>query len=111
MKRLINISLAMVVLLLTQSSCDKDWLKPEPLSFFSPENVFTDKAGFESLLITMRKDLKTENTGTASTSTIMPNLTMEFAASDLASPWSQLDFYNLTPNTDMYYRYLSMFTV
>ncbi len=104
MKRLLKISPVLFVLLLTQSACDKDWLKPEPLSFFSPENVFTDKAGFESLLITMRKDLKNENTGT------MPNLTMEFAASDLASPWSQLDFYNLTPNTDQYYRFLAMFT-
>ena len=93
------------VLLISQSACDKDWLKPEPLSFFSPENVFVDKAGMEALLITMRKDLKNESTGT------MPNLTMEFAASDLASPWSQLDFYNLTPNTDQYYRFLAMFTV
>ncbi|WP_353719305.1 RagB/SusD family nutrient uptake outer membrane protein [Dyadobacter sp. 676] len=97
--------LTLFVLLLGQSACDKNWLKPEPLSFFSPENVFVDKAGMEALLITMRKDLKNESTGT------MPNLTMEFAASDLASPWSQLDFYNLTPNTDQYYRFLSMFTV
>jgi starch-binding outer membrane protein, SusD/RagB family len=104
MKRFLQILPVLFVLLLTQSSCDTDWLKPEPLSFFSPENVFTDKAGFESLLTTMRKDLKNENTGT------MPNLTMEFAASDLASPWSQLDFYNLTPNTDQYYRFLAMFT-
>ncbi len=104
MKRLIHIFPVLIVLLITQSACDKGWLKPEPLSFFSPENVFTDKAGFESLLITMRKDLKNENTGT------MPNLTMDFAASDLASPWSQLDFYNLTPNTDQYYRFLAMFT-
>ena len=102
MKRLKYISIVLV--LLTLASCDNEWLKPEPLSFFSPENVFVDKAGFESLLITMRKDLKNENTGT------MPNLVMEFAASDLASPWSQLDFYNLTPNTDQYYRFLAMFT-
>lgn len=104
MKRPIPILLISFTLLLTLSSCDKDWLKPKPLSFFSPENVYTDKAGFEALLITMRKDLKNESTGT------MPNLTMEFAASDLASPWSQLDFFNLTPNTDQYYRFLSMFT-
>jgi len=104
MKFLRPLFAVLFVLLFTLSSCNKDWLKPEPLSFFSPENVFTDKAGFESLLITMRKDLKNENTGT------IPNLTMEFAASDLASPWSQLDFNNLTPNTDQYYRFLAMFT-
>lgn len=105
MKIRIQTCLILFVLLLGGSSCDKDWLKPEPLSFFSPENVFVDKAGMEALLITMRKDLKNESTGA------MPNLTMEFAASDLASPWSQLDFYNLTPNTDQYYRFLTMFTV
>jgi hypothetical protein len=105
MKSLIQIFAVLFVLILTQSSCNKDWLKPEPLSFYSPENVYTDKAGLESLVITMRKDLKNECTGT------MPNLVMEFAASDLAAPWSQLDFYNLTPNTDQYYRFLAMFTV
>ncbi|KAA6431584.1 RagB/SusD family nutrient uptake outer membrane protein [Dyadobacter flavalbus] len=104
MKFLRPLSAAYFILLVALTSCNKDWLKPEPLSFFSPENVFTEKSGFESLIITMRKDLKNENTGT------MPNLTMEFAASDLASPWSQLDFYNLTPNTDQYYRFLAMFT-
>lgn len=83
--------------------CEADWLKPEPLSFFSPENVYTDRAGFESLLVTMRKDLRNENTGS------MNYLIMETASSDLASPWSQLDFYNLTPNTDVYYRFLDMF--
>jgi hypothetical protein len=111
MKRILHIYLILAALVLTQSSCNEEWLKPKPMSFFSPENVFVDKAGFESLLITMRKDLKTENTGTLSDGTIMPNLTMDFAASDLASPWSQLDFYNLTPNTDQYYRFLNMFTV
>lgn len=91
----------MVVVL---TSCDADWLKPEPLSFFSPENVYVDKAGFESLLVTMRKDLRNENTGS------MNYLIMETSASDLAAPWSQLDFYNLTPNNDVYYRFLDMFT-
>jgi hypothetical protein len=102
MKSLTRI-LLLLPLILLGTACKDGWLTPEPLSFFSPENVYVDKAGFESLLIKMRKDLKTENTGT------MPNLTMEFAASDLASPWSQLDFYNLTPNTDQYYRFLAMF--
>src|SRR5690606_41530093 len=83
--------------------CEADWLKPEPLCFVSPENVYTDRAGFESLLVTMRKDLRNENTGS------MNYLIMETASSDLASPWSQLDFYNLTPNTDVYYRFLDMF--
>lgn len=108
MKRIIYSIILTTTVLLTLPSCDKEWLKPEPLSFFSPENVFVDKAGFEALLVTMRKDLKNENT--ANSPLPMPNLTMEFAASDLGSPWSQLDFNNLTPNTDQYYRFLAMFT-
>ncbi|WP_257670936.1 RagB/SusD family nutrient uptake outer membrane protein [Parapedobacter tibetensis] len=95
---------ALLLVLLLDSACNKGWLEPDPLSFFTPENAYTDKAGMESLLITMRKDLRAENTGN------MNNLIMEFAASDLGSPWSQLDFYNLTPNTDQYYRFLDMFT-
>ncbi len=85
-------------------SCSEEWLEPEPKSFFSPENVYVDKAGFESLLVTMRKDLKREHTGN------MHYISTEFAASDLGSPWSQLDFYKMTPNSSRYYPYLSFFT-
>ncbi len=104
LKRFLGIISLGCMVIFTHISCDNDWLKPEPLSFFSPENVYTNKAGFESLLVTMRKDLRLENTGS------MNYLIMETASSDLAAPWSQLDFYNLTPNTDVYYRFLQMFT-
>ncbi len=103
MKNIFKTGLLSCLLVAFLTSCDGDWLKPEPLSFFSPENVYVDKAGFESLLISMRKDLRTENSGA------MNYLIMETSASDLAAPWSQLDFYNLTPNTDVYYRFLAMF--
>ncbi|MFC6100363.1 RagB/SusD family nutrient uptake outer membrane protein [Olivibacter domesticus] len=39
-------------------SCSKDWLKPEPLSFYAPENLLVDKAGFEAMLVTARKNLR-----------------------------------------------------
>lgn len=103
MKQLITLCSALFVLL-SLASCKEEWLKPKPLSFFAPENVYVDKAGFESLLITMRKDLKNENTGPINF------LINEFAASDLAVASVQLDFYKLTPNTDRYYKYLAMFT-
>lgn len=103
MKRLIYLPLLSIIFLALNSSCTEEWLEPKPYSFYTPENVFVDKAGFESLLITMRKDLTIENTGN------IHNFSMEFASSDLASPWSQLDFYNLTPNTDRYYRFLDMY--
>ena len=40
-------------------SCE-DWLSPKPLSFYAPENTFVDKAGFESILVSCRKQLKLE---------------------------------------------------
>lgn len=95
--------LLLLVILLTFTACSEEWLKPKPLSFFSPENVYVDRAGFESLLVTMRKDLKNENTGPINF------IVDEFAASDLGVSIVQLDFYKLTPNTDRYHKYLAMF--
>ena len=103
MKRIITL-FSIFFGLLSLLSCSEDWLKPKPLSFFAPENVYVDRAGFESLLVTMRKDLKNENTGPINF------LINEFASSDLGVASVQLDFYKLTPNTDRYYKYLSMFT-
>ncbi|MFD2887179.1 RagB/SusD family nutrient uptake outer membrane protein [Chitinophaga cymbidii] len=40
------------------ASCSKDWLKPEPLSFFAPENLLVDKKGYEAFMITLRKNLR-----------------------------------------------------
>lgn len=102
MKQLKNIFLIISIVLL--GSCTEEWLKPEPKSFFTPENVFVDKEGFESLVITMRKDLKRECYGN------MHYILLEHASSDLASPWSQLDFHNLTPSTSQYYPFLTFFT-
>ncbi len=102
MKTLKNIFLIFTLFLLS-NSCTEEFLKPEPLSFFSPENVYVDASGFDALLITMRKDLKKENYE-------YNNFFMlEYSASDLASPWSQLDFYKLTPSNSRYYHYLRMF--
>ncbi|MBY5959145.1 RagB/SusD family nutrient uptake outer membrane protein [Membranicola marinus] len=85
-------------------SCSEDWLKPKPKSFFTPENVYIEPEGFESIIITLRKNLKEEHSGG------LHWIAQEFAASDLGSPWSQLDFYNLTPSSSRYYPFLSMFT-
>lgn len=41
-------------------SCSKNWLKPQPESFFTPENTFVDKAGFDGLLLSCRKQLRHE---------------------------------------------------
>jgi starch-binding outer membrane protein, SusD/RagB family len=72
MKRIKIIHVILTICLLFHLSCSEDLLKPKPLSFFSPENVYTDKAGFESLLVTMRKNLVTEFAGSESTIQILP---------------------------------------
>lgn len=47
-------------------------MEPEPLSFFAPENVYVDRAGFESLLVTMRRTLAdAEYTGGRGSSLIL----------------------------------------
>ncbi len=47
MKRIINTSLIVTIFLLIQTSCSEEWLEPDPLSFYAPENVFINEAGYE----------------------------------------------------------------
>ncbi len=104
MKPIVKCFFLFPILLLNIIACKRDWLKPEPLSTLTTENVYTNKEGFVSLLVTMRKNLKNESYGDI-------NFTVcEYAASDLGVPITQLDFYKLTPNTDRYYKFLSMYT-
>ncbi|SEG10823.1 MULTISPECIES: RagB/SusD family nutrient uptake outer membrane protein [Parabacteroides] len=86
------------------TSCSDEWLDPKPHSFYTPENVYTDKGGFESLILTMRKDLRADNTGERHF------ICSEMAASDLGVPLVQLDFRKLTPSSSTYYPFLTMFT-
>lgn len=104
MKNYISLILILLGLIFTLTSCSDDWLKPKPKSFFTPDNVYNEAEGFESILITLRKNLKREHTGNYNW------ISVEFAVSDLGSPWSQLDFYNLTPSSSRYYPYLTIFT-
>ena len=71
----------LAIFVLLQISCTEEWLKPQPLSFYAPENVFINEEGFQSLLITIRRDLRTDShyqeIGIASN---------EFAMSDLGVP-------------------------
>ena len=51
MKRFKIISILTVVLVLSWTSCTEDFLKPEPLSFYAPENTFVNADGLNSALI------------------------------------------------------------
>jgi hypothetical protein len=89
---------------LSQMSCSDSWLDPKPHSFYVPENVYQDKNGFESLLLTMRKHLRYDHTGERH------YICSEMSASDLGVPLVQLDFRKLTPSYSQYYPFLTMFT-
>lgn len=89
------------ILLMLTASCSEDFLKPKPKSFFAPENVFVNAQGFESLLITMRKNLVGEVSG------YKHFISHQVAASENGSPLLQLDFNNLTPSSDKYQQFVN----
>ena len=65
-----------VTVLLLQISCSDDFLKPEPLSFYAPENVYVNKEGFEAGLISCKRMVKNELYGGWN------NQQLEYATSD-----------------------------
>lgn len=64
MKKIINIKMLRLIFLITiiigLGSCEKDWLKPKPLSIFTPESALTDARGVEGLLGFCAKTLRIE---------------------------------------------------
>jgi hypothetical protein len=53
---------ALCIVILTLCGCN-DWLKPEPLSFYAPENIFNTKKGLEGALVSCRLNIRAEFTG------------------------------------------------
>ncbi len=54
------VTILVVVVIFLATSCEDDWLKPKPLSIYTIENVYVDKAGMESALLTLRRNLRLE---------------------------------------------------
>jgi hypothetical protein len=54
---------ALTVALSGVVSCGKDYLKPKPLSFFTPENAYTDAAGFRAALVACARNARIEYYG------------------------------------------------
>ena len=86
-------------------SCSEDWLKPDPLSFYAPENVFLDEAGFESGLVRCRKEMNYENHGNRHP------ISTEFGYSDISIANFQNDFTKNTPSTSAMFPILSYFNI
>jgi hypothetical protein len=51
---------ALVMVLIMTQSCNKDWLTPKPLSFFSPENTLVDEKGFNAGLAAIARQVRDE---------------------------------------------------
>ncbi len=100
MKNIIKYSLIWV-LIFSFFSCNEDYLKPKPLSFFAPENIFVNEAGFKSVLISMRKNLINEFTGSRG---IMHH---QYNTTEIAVAHVQLDFNQLLPGSDRYSQFVS----
>ncbi len=92
MKRINIIPLILATLLLIMISCSKDWLKPDPLSFYAPESIYVDEAGFESGLVRCRKEMNAENHG------YQNYIAVDVMYTDIAVPLRQSDFTQNTPS-------------
>ena len=88
---------------LLQISCSEEFLEPDPLSFYSPEEVYVNKAGFESGMIALRKDLKNEFYGSRN------NLQMEYVSSDFGYGLGLTDWSIITPSSGTYFPVLQLF--
>ncbi|TDB67950.1 RagB/SusD family nutrient uptake outer membrane protein [Arundinibacter roseus] len=56
------IQLCFAGLLLVLSGCQESFLDEKPLDRFSPENLLSNKAGFESILVALHKNARDERT-------------------------------------------------
>lgn len=84
-------------------ACSEDFLEPEPLSFFAPENVYVDKAGFESGLVTVRRDLKRDFYSDRSC------LQLDHVTSDFGFGIGMFDYTVITPSSGTYMPILPLF--
>lgn len=93
MKRITIFPLALISLVLVGISCSKDRLRPDPLSFFTPENVFVDEAGFRAGLVICRKQMNDENHGNVNF------IANETSFSDIAVSLWEADWTKITPSS------------
>jgi hypothetical protein len=105
MKRTVCKLGALLLVILLPVSCSKDLLEPKPLSFFTPENIYTDKAGFLAGLVTMRKALVTPITGSN-----RYQMLSEWGHSEAGLPAFLFDLTQITPFGENRYMYVKFFS-
>ena len=98
MKKINRNILILVLAISSLPSCNEEWLKPQPLSIFSPENIFVDKDGMEGILLVCRKNLRWEFCTDFNTSLCGENISSELFVS--GSPGDKVTkdwFVQITP--------------
>lgn len=91
---------ALVIMLL--GSCKKDFLKPEPLSFYTPENTFNTEEGLKSTLVACERNLRLEWFGDGApiiTQHIFSEVAIE-GTTDKSGPAQDLNLL-ITPTTQL----------
>ena len=91
--KLLSLSAIIVIGMMILESCKKDWLKPKPLSIFSPENTLIDVVGFNAALNGCARTLRNEWYGDGApiiTETIFSEIAVE-GTDDKTGPAQNLD--------------------
>lgn len=109
MKKRILYNLIGIVSIVSIFSCSKEWLKPRPLSFFAPENLLINKSGFESMLVTARRNLRNSFYGELNTVVSEYIFTEMGAAGPLNDNGIRNMNLQLTPNSDGNYYVIDNF--
>lgn len=100
MKRIVTL---LTLTTLFATACSDNFLSPDPKSFFSPEAVYTEPAGFEALLITMRSNLRNEHYDNRN------YIAMDHTLSDVAITIEPSDLRSISPSDAPFWPYLSLF--
>jgi hypothetical protein len=91
--KLLSLSAIIIIGMMVLESCKKDWLKPKPLSIFSPENTFVDVIGFNAALNGCARTLRNEWYGDGApiiSETIFSEIAVE-GTDDKTGPAQNLD--------------------
>lgn len=101
MKNLINLKV-FILLIVFISSCSEDFLKPDPLSFYAPENVLIDEAGLQAVLDRVLQNLREEYCTDQSpfcTNMKYSDIAVD-GSTDKATPWQDLNNQMLPDGTN-----------
>ena len=98
-----HIFLGLLVVQLLFAGCSDSFLKPEPKSFFTGQNVFVNKQGYDAAMITLRKNLSLEQTGQKNF------LAHQWMASEAGAPYlpGSTDWRLLTPTVEGHQKFVS----